>query len=148
MVTSAMRIIADGGSDGMLDLQPEDYKTLLQATPWLAHERARARRGLQAACFGTLDATGLTPFQLPAEYVAAAIVMFVKPVNYMIACHEMSHQARTSVTELASEFEEGLEPMKPEQLFALCVQASAHSPTFKAQFTKRTNRKLEQAADA
>lgn len=143
-----MQVIADGGSDGLLDLAPEDWRVLTSKSLWLAQERARARRGLQAACYGTLDAVGLTPFQLPAEFVAAAIAIFCNPCNYMIACHEMCHQARSSVTELASDYEEGLEPMRPEKLFALCLQAYSDSENFRNQFATRTTKKLEQREHA
>jgi len=148
MVKAAMSIIADGGSDGLLDLTPEDWNILTGQTIWLARDRAAARRGLQAACFGTLDAIGMTPFELPAEFVAAAIAMFVSPCNLQIAANEMCLQAKATVSDLSSEKDEGLEPMRASQLFALVCQAYGETAPFKERFVQRTKRKMEKMKDA
>lgn len=142
-VKASMSILASGGSDGLLDLAQSDWEILTQEGRWLAEQRASARKGLHAMIYGSLDAAGLTVFEVPSEYVSAAIVMFVKPANYLTACSEMAMDGRHSVSDLTSRRAEGFEEIHPKVLFALVLEAFGDSDKYRKQFIKRTNKALE-----
>lgn len=59
---------------------------------WLYTDRNQARRILEAIIFGALDYVGYERFTVPAEFVAAAIFHFVRPVNQMAACQIMANK--------------------------------------------------------
>lgn len=76
-------------ASNVLDLPDNDYQFLTGDKLWLAVDRNRAMRCLQAVIYGALDYVGFPRVPAPAEFVAAAICKFVHPVNMQSACSIM-----------------------------------------------------------
>src|SRR5260370_10125723 len=60
------------------------YTTLFRSTSnkvWIATDRSRARRCVEACVYGTLDFVGYPRFPAPVEFIAAVIAYYVHPVN-------------------------------------------------------------------
>src|SRR5205085_3666247 len=53
---------------------------------WIATDRSRARRCVEACVYGTLDFVGYPRFPAPVEFIAAVIAYYVHPVNIQTAC--------------------------------------------------------------
>lgn len=100
-----------------LGITPEEFKLLVGNAIWLGNDRAAVRKALDACLAGAMDLTGTPRFEMPAEYIAAAIVRFVAPVNVMKACAWMENQRPAEVIAGASSTPE---TVNPAQLFALC----------------------------
>src|SRR5437660_1123506 len=70
------------------------YSTLFPSTTlfrssnkvWIATDRSRARRCVEACVYGTLDFVGYPRFPAPVEFIAAVIAYYVHPVNIQTAC--------------------------------------------------------------
>lgn len=142
-----MRMMAEGSADGALDLTPEEYRVLVQRSNWLPAQRNVARRGLHAMLHGTMDAVGLSIFQVPAEYVAAGIAVFVSPCNMQAACSELAGESRYSTTMLTNRNTEGVEEITSQQCFAMVLQAYDAAPEFRKRFEERTQRAIEGLRD-
>lgn len=69
-----------------LDMTQDDYDFFTGSRIWLATDRSRARRCVEAAVYGTLDFVGYPRFPAPVEFIAAAIAYFVHPANVQTAC--------------------------------------------------------------
>lgn len=69
-----------------LDMTPDDYEFFTGSRIWLALDRSRARRCVEAAVYGTLDFCGYPRFPAPVEFIAAVIAHFVHPCNIQTAC--------------------------------------------------------------
>ncbi|MGL4755681.1 MAG: hypothetical protein ACRCXB_25250 [Aeromonadaceae bacterium] len=69
-----------------LDMTPDDYEFFTGDRIWLATDRSRARRCVEAAVYGTLDFCGYPRFPAPVEFISAAIAHFVHPANIQTAC--------------------------------------------------------------
>src|SRR5699024_4069035 len=48
---------------------------------WIATDRSRARRCVEACVYGTLDFVGYPRFPAPVEFIAAVIAYYVHPVK-------------------------------------------------------------------
>src|SRR5690349_23427730 len=59
------------------------YTTLFRSSNkvWIATDRSRARRCVEACVYGTLDFVGYPRFPAPVEFIAAVIAYYVHPVN-------------------------------------------------------------------
>src|SRR5699024_7745327 len=84
---------------------------------WIATDRSRARRCVEACVYGTLDFVGYPRFPAPVEFIAAVIAYYVHPVNIQTPCLIM----------LAAEFTENIingvaRPVKAAQLFAFTLR--------------------------
>src|SRR5207245_3774871 len=80
---------------------------------WIATDRSRARRCVEACVYGTLDFVGYPRFPAPVEFIAAVIAYYVHPVNIQTACLIME----------GAEFTENIincveRPVKAAELFA------------------------------
>ena len=87
-----MGFIAESGRKGYLDsvgVSQEDYCLINGKKAWSSAEKNRVVQGINALLQGTVSLCGLAPFQLPAEFVAAGIAMWVDPVNIQAACRLM-----------------------------------------------------------
>src|SRR5207245_8883788 len=62
---------------------------------WIATDRSRARRCVEACVYGTLDFVGYPRFPAPVEFIAAVIAYYVHPVNIQTACLIMEGAAFT-----------------------------------------------------
>lgn len=113
----ALKLVA---SDGLLDLTKDDYAFLTSERLWIALDRARARKCIEAVVYGSLDALGLPRFAVPAEMVAASIVYFVHPSNLRFACLVMEG------CQFSENIINGIDrPLKASELFAHVLRCGA-----------------------
>src|SRR5207248_7829750 len=68
------------------DLTEDDFDFLTSNKVWIATDRSRARRCVEACVYGTLDFVGYPRFPAPVEFIAAVIAYYVHPVNIQTAC--------------------------------------------------------------
>src|SRR5437879_7556297 len=73
-------------SSDLLDLTEDDFDFLTSNKVWIATDRSRARRCVEACVYGTLDFVGYPRFPAPVEFTAAVIAYYVHPVNIQTAC--------------------------------------------------------------
>lgn len=64
----------------------QDYDVLTGGNLWLAPMRTRMRTVLDQLIFAASDCFGLPRIQVPAEYAAGIIAIFVNQLNWMNAC--------------------------------------------------------------
>src|SRR5256885_2437799 len=55
------------------DLTEDDFDFLTSNKVWIATDRSRARRCVEACVYGTLDFVGYPRFPAPVEFIAAVI---------------------------------------------------------------------------
>src|SRR4051812_8008696 len=60
-------------SSAVLDLTEDDFDFLTSNKVWIATDRSRARRCVEACVYGTLDFVGYPRFPAPVEFIAAVI---------------------------------------------------------------------------
>src|SRR2546430_2399089 len=68
-------------ASAVLDLTEDDFDFLTSNKVWIATDRSRARRCVEACVYGTLDFVGFPRFPAPVEFIAAVIAYYVHPVN-------------------------------------------------------------------
>src|SRR5690625_1177900 len=73
-------------ASAVLDLTEDDFNFLTSNKVWIATDRSRARRCVEACVYGTLDFVGYPRFPAPVEFIAAVIAYYVHPVNIHTAC--------------------------------------------------------------
>src|SRR5205807_2378552 len=106
-------------ASAVLDLTEDDFDFLTSNKVWIATDRSRARRCVEACVYGTLDFVGYPRFPAPVEFIAAVIAYYVHPVNIQTACLILE----------GAEFRENIinafeGPVKPPEFFPLpCVYA-------------------------
>lgn len=119
---AAIKIVQD---EGLLDMTPDDFLFLTGSSPWVATDRARVRRVIEAAIYGSLDYLGMPRFAVSAEYVAAAISYYVHPVNFKIGCIVMEG------AEFTENIIQGVErPLRASEIFAHVLQVNAGNETY------------------
>src|SRR5258708_19670995 len=69
-----------------LDLTEDDFDFLTSNKVWLATDRSRARRCVEACVYGTLDFVGYPRFPRPAGVIPPVIAYYLHPVNIQTAC--------------------------------------------------------------
>src|SRR5258708_35214714 len=67
-------------ASAVLDLTEDDFDFLTSIKVWIATDRSRARRCVEACVYGTLDFVGYPRFPAPVEFIAAVIAYYVHPV--------------------------------------------------------------------
>src|SRR5947199_166067 len=82
-------------ASAVLDLTEDDFYFLTSNKVWIATDRSRARRCVEACVYGTLDFVGYPRFPAPVEFIAAVIAYYVHPVNLQTACLIMHGAAFT-----------------------------------------------------
>src|SRR5688500_2477748 len=100
-------------ASAVLDLAEDDFDFLASDEVWIATDRSRARRFVEACVYGTLDFVRSPRFAAPVEFIAAGIAYYVHPVNIQTACLIMA----------GAEFTDNINnrverPLKPAELFA------------------------------
>src|SRR5258705_58900 len=63
-------------ASAVLDLTEDDFDFLTSNKVWIATDRSRARRCVEACVYGTLDFVGYPRFPAPVEFIAAVIAWF------------------------------------------------------------------------
>lgn len=143
--TGCMSTIAAMGRKGMLGsigITEEDFTKVSSDTPWLGSDRNRVEQAFKCLLYGTIDACGIPRFQLPAEYIAAGISIFVSPVNIHVACRFLE---RIPTAEQLGRGADDSDPITCRQLFAIVSQLVGdpiNSASVKM-FEKNTGLKIE-----
>src|SRR5438477_367509 len=70
----------------LLNRSSDLFDFLTSNKVWIATDRSRARRCVEACVYGTLDFVGYPRFPAPVEFIAAVIAYYVHPVNIQTAC--------------------------------------------------------------
>lgn len=73
----------------VVNLTEDDFNFVTRKTLWLTIDRSRVRQCVESIVYGALDFIGFPRFDVPAEFIAAAIAHYVHPVNFMAACAVM-----------------------------------------------------------
>src|SRR2546421_93344 len=73
-------------ASAVLDLTEDDVDFLTSNKVWIATDRSRARRCVEACIYSTLDFVGFRRFPAPVEFIARGIAYYVNPVNIQTAC--------------------------------------------------------------
>src|SRR5262249_35820469 len=95
----------------------DDFDFLTSNKVWIATDRSRARRCVEACVYGTLDFVGYPRFPAPVEFIAAVIAYYVHPVNIQTACLIMEG------AEFTENIINGVErPVKAAELFAFTLR--------------------------
>lgn len=144
VAVGCMRLISNIGRQGFLDgigVSRADFDRLVGDDPWMSVDRNRMTAVLQTVVNASVDAMGLPRFNLPAEYVAAGIAMFVSGVNVHAACvFSANGGTAEDVGRVAS-----ISPCSPEQLFSIVVQlyGTPDCSAARVQFEKNVGLALE-----
>lgn len=91
---------------------------------WLGTDRVVVKRQLESLLYSTLDLIGIPHFQIPAEYCASVIAIYVSGCNRPAACHML---ANCHKAEDLGKFDgsntpvDGMEKVTAQQLFALVL---------------------------
>src|SRR6266704_3782018 len=72
-------------ASAVLDLTEDDCDFLTSNKVWIATDRSRARRCVEACVYGTLDFVGYARVPAAVEFIAAVIAYYVRPVNIQTA---------------------------------------------------------------
>src|SRR5256885_16745390 len=73
-------------ASAVLDLTEDGFDFLTSNKVWIATDRSRGRRCVEACVYGTLDFVGYSRFPAPVEFIAAVIAYYVHPVYIPTAC--------------------------------------------------------------
>lgn len=107
-------------ASSVLDLTEDDFEFLTGDRVWIATDRSRARRAVEACVYGTLDFVGYPRFPAPVEFISAVIAYYVHPVNIQTACLIMEG------AEFTENIVNGVEsPVKASELFAFVLRVRA-----------------------
>src|SRR5437764_12720440 len=66
-------------ASAVLDLTEDDFDFLTSNKVWIATDRSRARRCVEACVYGPLDLVGYPRFPAPVAFIAAAIASYAPP---------------------------------------------------------------------
>lgn len=145
----AMQTVAEGAALSnllALGVTEEDYRLTTSEAGWIAQDRIRVRRTLDALISGTLEITGVDRFELPVEYVAAVLCVFVRARNLLVACKWMETGFQDAES-LARE-DGGVEVTRAPKLLSLCLLLNSKSSNdidlARTMFEARTAWKQEQ----
>src|SRR5262249_18629368 len=72
-------------ASAVLVLTEDAFDFLTSTKVWIATDRSRARRCVEACVYGTLGFVGCPSFPAPVEFIAAVIDYYVPPVNIQTA---------------------------------------------------------------
>src|SRR5437660_2587938 len=112
-------------ASAVLDLTEDDFDFLTSNKVWIATDRSRARRCVEACVYGTLDFVGYPRFPAPVEFIAAVIAYYVHPVNIQTACLIMEG------AEFTENIINGVErPVKAAELFAFTLRVRRSEERF------------------
>src|SRR5260221_12197263 len=107
-------------ASAVLHLTEDDFDCLTSNKVWIATDRSRARRCVEACVYATLDFVGCPRFPAPVESIAAVIAYYVHPLNIQTACLIMEG------AEFAETIINGVErPVKAAELFAFPLRVRA-----------------------
>src|SRR5947207_12929508 len=73
-------------ASAVLDLTDDAFDFLTSCKVWIATDRSRARRCVEACVYGTLDCVGYPRFPSSCEFIASVIAYYVHHVNFQSVC--------------------------------------------------------------
>src|SRR5262249_59836347 len=73
-------------ASAVLDLTEDDFDFLTSNNVWIATDRSRARRCVEACVYVTLDFVRYPRSPAPVELISAIIAYYVHPVNILTSC--------------------------------------------------------------
>src|SRR5471030_316385 len=73
-------------ASAVLDLTEDDFDFLTSNKVWIATDRSRARRCVEACVYGTLDFVGYPRFPAPGGFFAGVIACYVRRGNLQTGC--------------------------------------------------------------
>jgi len=107
-------------ASAVLDLTEDDFDFLTSNKVWIATDRSRARRCVEACDYGTLDFVGYPRFPAPVGFIAAVIAYYAHPVNIQTAC------LITEGAEFTENIINGVErPAQAAELFSFTLRVRA-----------------------
>lgn len=122
----AMRILLNEelvDASRSLGCTEQEWELLTGNRIWTGRDRPTIKRLLDNLLQGMLHTMGLPPIDLPAEYVASCVCLFIHPANFFPACSWLGNFHRSD--ELGN-FDgsqmnptDGLERVSASQIFAL-----------------------------
>src|SRR5437773_1056724 len=72
-------------ASAVLDLTEDDFDFLTSNNVWIATDRSRARRCVEACVYGTLDFVEYSRLHAPVEFIATVNTYYDHPVNTQTA---------------------------------------------------------------
>lgn len=118
----------------------------MSPAPWIGGERAEVRRTLDSLIYASVDAAGLPRIDLPAEFVAAVLAIFVHPTNLMVACVFMEgrHNWVDDVARAANDPVQGLERVSASELFGIICEilGDVEHPNVRTTIERKMARKV------
>src|SRR5436189_6020080 len=75
-------------ASAVLDLTEDDFDFLTSNKVWIATDRSRACRCVEACVYGTLDCVGYPRFPAPVEFIAVFIAYSVHTEIGRASCRE------------------------------------------------------------
>jgi len=144
---NCMTLIKEGAVNDAFDalgLIPEDFDLVCSNIPYVGADRNRVTNLLRSLIWGTLDVIGLPRIEVPSEFIASVISVFVHPGNLAVACRWM--EAGSAAEEIVAGG--SLEPITATQLFALCCQLVPSAPVATARWEQRTGRAVRRVLEA
>src|SRR5688500_1851147 len=107
-------------ASAVLDLTEDDFDFLTSNRVWIATDRSRARRCVEACVYGTLDCVGYPRFPAAVEFLGARIAYSVHPLHIEPACLVMEG------AEFTENIINGVErPVRAAELFAFTSRVRA-----------------------
>src|SRR5689334_7926649 len=129
-------------ASAVLDLTEDDFDFLTSNKVWIATDRSRARRCVEACVYGTLDFVGYPRFPAPVEFIAAVIAYYVHPVNIQTACLIMEGAVFTE------NIINGVErPVKAAELFAFTLRVRAGNTDVLTDAEENVRQKLRRSEE-
>mgnify|MGYP000076095978 CR=1 FL=1 len=112
-------------------ISKEQWQVLVQPALWGPEERRTAEAVLEEVISAGLLKAGLGAIQLPAEYVAKAVAMFVDSRNWLNASY-FGRNYFNAAKAVAEGTIEGREVVTPELMLVLVLLAHDHSKAKRA----------------
>src|SRR5437867_6881480 len=78
-------------ASAVLDLTEDDFDFLTSNKVWIATDRSRARRCVEACVYGTLDFVGYPRFPAPVDRKSGSAGM-PRPISYAVFCLKKKNQ--------------------------------------------------------
>src|SRR4051794_41823300 len=73
-------------ASAVLDLTEAAFDFLTSNKVWIATDRSRASRCVEACVYGTLDFGGYPRFPAPVDFITAVLAYYLNPINIKTAC--------------------------------------------------------------
>src|SRR5437870_10055167 len=90
-------------ASAVLDLTEDDFDFLTSNKVWIATDRSRARRCVEACVYGTLDFVGYPRFPAPVEFIAdrkSGSAGMPRPISYAVFCLKKKKKKKKVVYDL------------------------------------------------